>query len=80
MTGSKSARCAATSSRYPRALPIVPTHIAALFVALAEIAGTPAKSSDGKERKLPPPATLFIAPAANAATAGTTQLSGRHAS
>ena len=59
----------ATSSRYPRALPIVPTHIAALLVAFAEIGGTPAKSSAGNERKLPPPATLFIAPATNAATA-----------
>jgi hypothetical protein len=38
---------------------------------LAEIGPMPAKSSAGKERKLPPPATLFIAPAANAAIAGT---------
>ncbi len=48
----------------------MPTHIAALFVALAEIGGTPAKSSAGKERKLPPPATLFIAPADKRGQAG----------
>jgi hypothetical protein len=41
-----------------------------LFVALAEIGGTPAKTSAGNERKLPPPATLFMAPATNAASAG----------
>jgi len=40
-----------------------------LFVAFAEIAGTPAKSSDGNVRKLPPPATLLIAPPASAASA-----------
>ena len=49
---------------------MVPTHIAQLFVALAEIGGTPAKISAGNERKLPPPATLFIAPAAKARPQG----------
>jgi hypothetical protein len=43
-----------------------------LLVAFAEIAGTPANMSAGNERKLPPPATLFSIPAANAARAGTT--------
>src|SRR5580704_15733510 len=32
--------------------------------------GTPASTSAGKLRKLPPPATLFIAPARNAAPMG----------
>ena len=61
--------CGATSGQYPRALPNVPTHIAALFVALAGIDGTPAAINAGKLKKLPPPATLFIAPARNAAPA-----------
>ncbi len=37
---------------------------------VGRIGGMPAKSSAGKHRKLPPPATLFIAPAKNAAAAG----------
>jgi len=37
-----------------------------VFVALADIGGTPANIRAGKERKLPPPATEFIAPAITA--------------
>jgi hypothetical protein len=47
----------------------MPRNIAVLFVAFAGIAGTPAKSSAGKVRKLPPPATLLMAPPKKAASA-----------
>jgi hypothetical protein len=38
-----------------------------LLVAFAGIAGTPASSNAGNVKKLPPPATLLIAPPAKAA-------------
>jgi len=59
---------AIAARRFQLFLPTAPR----LLVAFAEIGGTPAKTSAGKERKLPPPATLFNIPAANAASAGTT--------
>jgi len=45
-----------------------PSHIATLFVALAETEGTPVESSAGKEIKLPPPAPALIALATKAAS------------
>lgn len=48
-------------------LAIVPGHMAAVFVAFAEIGGIRTKSSAGKEMKLPPPATELIIPATSAA-------------
>ena len=48
-----------------------PGHMATVFVALAIIGSRRAPSSAGKERKEPPPAIAFTAPATNAAIAGT---------
>lgn len=48
-------------------LAIVPGHIAAVFVAFAEIGAIRTKSKAGKEMKLPPPATELIVPATSAA-------------
>ena len=45
-----------------------PGHTATVLVALAGMGGTPVKMSAGKEKKLPPPATEFMAPARIAAT------------
>jgi hypothetical protein len=46
-----------------------PSHIATLFVALADTEGTPVERSAGNEMKLPPPAPALIALATNAASA-----------
>lgn len=54
------------------ALASAPGQTAAVLVALAAIGGIPPTSrSAGKVRKVPPPATELIAPAANAAAART---------
>ena len=46
-----------------------PSHIATLFVALADTDGSPVERSAGNEMKLPPPAPALIALATNDATA-----------
>jgi hypothetical protein len=46
-----------------------PSHIATLFVALAETDGKPTARSVGNEMKLPPPAAALIALATNPANA-----------
>ena len=56
------------SLRYAQTLAGWPGHSATVLVALALTGGMPANNSDGKETKLPPPATELMAPAATAAT------------
>ena len=51
------------SLRYAKALATEPGTIATVLEALAITAGTPANNSEGKVRKLPPPATALMAPA-----------------
>lgn len=56
------------SSRRAQAPDKYPGNSARVPVALAASGGTPANTSAGRVRKLPPPATAFNAPAKKAAT------------
>ena len=53
--------------QYEKTLATEPGQTATVLVALAGMGGTPVKMSAGKEKKLPPPATEFMAPASTAA-------------
>src|SRR5882757_8334130 len=52
------------SLRYEKTLAMVPGTRATVLEALAITAGIPANTREGNVRKLPPPATALIAPAA----------------
>ena len=60
--------CAASSRRYALILATEPGQMATVLVALAILGAMPTKTSAGKVKKLPPPATELRVPPTNAVT------------